>query len=349
MTLARIIEGTLAGDWRIPDATLAVHYSSMANNVAHVHAHWSWDGKYILWTSDVADLRDGAPPGGTGGGTDLFIVPMEIDGMSLDAATVTVAPGSLTVSAADGGLAITPSGPVSPPPISTQPEQGSSQAPQPKLEADVSAAAPKPMMVAAQADVVIGRSAIHLSAPAGTAVPPRSFLIEANGERPIKWSAVSDSAWLVVSPSSGTTPSSVTVSASSDGLSIGTYTGTISVTPEGASKGSKTVVVTLTVRSGLTLWTIEPDWYSPQPSGATIVFTAIASGTPAPHQYKWLVFDGLAWRVVQEWSASPIFTWTPSVPSSDYRVGVWVRSAENSAGIYDRVESAGSIPFLVLP
>jgi hypothetical protein len=75
-TLAQFIAATRAGNWRVAARLLGAHYSSMATNVAHVHAHWSFDGRSILWTSDTGDVRDGTPPGGAGRGTDLFIMPV---------------------------------------------------------------------------------------------------------------------------------------------------------------------------------------------------------------------------------------------------------------------------------
>ncbi len=74
--LSEFMPAVVNGSFRIPSRLLAVHYSSMENNSAHVHAHWSFDGQYVLWTTDTKDLRDGTPPGGTGGGLDLFVVPL---------------------------------------------------------------------------------------------------------------------------------------------------------------------------------------------------------------------------------------------------------------------------------
>jgi hypothetical protein len=75
-TLEALIAAARSGNWRVPSALMAVHYSSMETHGAHIHAHWSYDGTYILWTSNTRDLRDGAPPGAMGRGTDLFVVPL---------------------------------------------------------------------------------------------------------------------------------------------------------------------------------------------------------------------------------------------------------------------------------
>jgi hypothetical protein len=106
-TLEALLAAARSGDWHVPSALGAVHYSTMNTNGAHIHAHWSFDGQYILWTSDVADLRDGTPPGGTGRGQDLFILPMGGGNKSLSLPpsppTLSVSPESLAFSAVQGG------------------------------------------------------------------------------------------------------------------------------------------------------------------------------------------------------------------------------------------------------
>jgi hypothetical protein len=76
-TVAAVMAAVRAGNFRLADLLVAAHYGSMERNLAHAHPHWSFDGRAILWTSDTRDLRDGRPPGPTGRGTDLFLLPME--------------------------------------------------------------------------------------------------------------------------------------------------------------------------------------------------------------------------------------------------------------------------------
>lgn len=67
-----------------------LHYSSSASHRAHVHPHWSPDGRLIAWQSDVRATELGAPPGGTGSaadGIDLFVTPVA---SSADAAARTM-------------------------------------------------------------------------------------------------------------------------------------------------------------------------------------------------------------------------------------------------------------------
>ena len=65
--------------------------------------------------------------------------------------------------------------------------------------------------------------------------------------------AASGGGWLSVSPSSGATPASLSVSVNPAGLNPGTYNGTITITAPGASNSPQAVSVGLTVRSSPTI------------------------------------------------------------------------------------------------
>jgi hypothetical protein len=69
----------------------------------------------------------------------------------------------------------------------------------------------------------------------------------------------------------------------------------------------------------------------PQLPGTTVTFTAIAAGGTAPYQFKWWLWDGATWSVLEDWSAGNSFAWIPSTPSPNYAVGVRVRSATSTA------------------
>ena len=68
--------------------------------------------------------------------------------------------------------------------------------------------------------------------------------------------AASGGGWLSVSPASGTTPASLSVSVNPTGLSPGSYNGTITITAPGASNSPQTVSVSLTVTSSTSAPTI---------------------------------------------------------------------------------------------
>jgi uncharacterized protein (TIGR03437 family) len=84
---------------------------------------------------------------------------------------------------------------------------------------------------------------------------------------------VSGGNWLSVSPSTGTTPASLTVSVNSGGMAIGVYTGTITVTP--TSGAPETVTVTLNV--------INPQILSAAPNPVAFAYTF---GTTAPSAHS---------------------------------------------------------------
>ena len=79
-------------------------------------------------------------------------------------------------------------------------------------------------------------------APAG-----QSVTVFNQGTGPLTWSASASAPWIVLSPSSGNTPATLTVSVSTAGLANGNYTGTVTVT--GSSGPPQTINVGLTVAS----------------------------------------------------------------------------------------------------
>jgi hypothetical protein len=91
--------------------------------------------------------------------------------------------------------------------------------------------------------------------------------------------------------------------------------------------------------------TIAADRGAPQPPHTSITFTATASGGLEPYQYKWYVFDGVGWSIAAAWSTTATFTWTPAVPNTAFRIGVWARSAGSAA---DAAEAAASIGFPIV-
>ena len=78
--------------------------------------------------------------------------------------------------------------------------------------------------------------------------PPAQIVNVYNeGSGTLNWTATSNSSWLLVSPSSGATPSSLSVSINSAGLASGTYTGTVTVSAPGSNLPAQTISVSLTV------------------------------------------------------------------------------------------------------
>jgi large repetitive protein len=113
------------------------------------------------------------------------------------------------------------------------------------------------------------------TAPGGSPAT-QTFTISnsASGGAAIPWSAsvsiISGGGnWLSISPSSGATPATITVTASAGSLATGTYTGAIAINSSAASNG-QSVFVTMTV--GAPALTASP---------STLTFTGAAGGAPA--------------------------------------------------------------------
>ena len=80
----------------------------------------------------------------------------------------------------------------------------------------------------------------------------------------------------------------------------------------------------------LTAVSLTPDKASPQPVNTTIVWTATATGGTAPQFRFWVQAPGGPFVVLQDYSSSPTFTWTPTVVGT-HVVIVWARSTGSSA------------------
>ena len=90
--------------------------------------------------------------------------------------------------------------------------------------------------------------------------------------------------------------------------------------------------------------TLTANKVAPQLTGTTVTFTAAGAGGVAPYAYKFILTTNnwASYTVVQDWSASATFTWTPATPNTSYQVGVGARSAWDTA---DAWEAAAAMSF----
>jgi len=107
--------------------------------------------------------------------------------------------------------------------------------------------------------LVVNPSSLYFATSIDHNPPPQNISIEECGSREISWSITDDADWLYEDPTSGITPSSVTVSGDSSGLPVGTYYGNITITSDEASNSPVTVPVILDV------YDIQVQWVSPPP------------------------------------------------------------------------------------
>jgi subtilisin family serine protease len=91
-----------------------------------------------------------------------------------------------------------------------------------------------------------------------------------------------------------------------------------------------TVAQPFAIRPFVTALALTSDVAAPQATGATISFTATATGGEAPYQYQYAVWDGVAWTIARAWATSNAFAWTPGTANANYRVVVQARSGWNS-------------------
>ncbi len=154
---------------------------------------------------------------------------------------------------------------------------------------------------------------------------------------------------------------------SNDRGGSGTATGTTSWSVAGIALQSGTNVLTITAQDGagqsstdtlsvtwtppstaaLQLTALTASKTSPQATGATVTFSAAATGGSAPYQYKWKVYNGATWTVAQTWSTSATFNWTPTVAGSAYQIEVWARNAGNTADAAENVNSTRRLAFAI--
>lgn len=98
--------------------------------------------------------------------------------------------------------------------------------------------------------LVISSITLNFNANRGQSSPPdQTFAITNTGTDTLNWTASESIPWLNLSATSGTTPSTVTVSIDSSGLAEGNYTGEIQIT---AGNQTETITVSLTVEPNTT-------------------------------------------------------------------------------------------------
>ena len=118
---------------------------------------------------------------------------------------------------------------------------------------------PVTVTVTGSSGVTVSPASLIFSYQTGAAAPPvQNLAVRSNGAAPFTVSIVgSGSAWLMASPSSGTTPATVSVSINPAGLVAGAYSGSIVIAFPSLAGAAQTVPVTLTV-SGLAPVTATP-------------------------------------------------------------------------------------------
>jgi uncharacterized membrane protein len=111
-----------------------------------------------------------------------------------------------------------------------------------------------------------------------------------------------------------------------------------------AEAGEQTAMLAFPIFSLVDSVTLAANLSSPQTAGASIIFTAAATGGTAPYEFKWFVDDGASLAMVQDWGPAAAFTWSPTAANADYAIVVWVRGAGATT---DVAEQSASLPFVI--
>ena len=156
------------------------------------------------------------------------------------------APGSIVVTANVSGLAAnTYTGS-----ITITPTSGSNTSPQ---------TVPVTLVVSTTSLLVVSPSSATFNATAGSNVSllPQNVAITSTDGSPIPYTVSSTTNglnWLLLNQTAGTTPANIQLSANPSGLSVGTYTGTVTIRANGnVANSPQTLAVTLNVTSNNTL------------------------------------------------------------------------------------------------
>ena len=176
---------------------------------------------------------------------------------------------------------------------------------------------------------------------AGTSVTFTASAVGGTAPYQYKWLVSNGSTWTVGQSWSASSTFVWTPSSANVNYSVGVWVRSATSTadaPDNANAGSS-MPFSITAPPGkVSVISLTANKAAPQAAGTKIIFTASASGASS-YEFKWWLFNG-TWTIVQDWSSTNKFMWTPAVENQQYQVLVRARDAANSA------ESDGAtIPF----
>jgi uncharacterized protein (TIGR03437 family) len=181
----------------------------------------------------------------TTGGTWLSVSPTS--GTTPATLSVQVSPTGLAPGVYNGAISVTPTG-------------------------GFAASVPVTFTVTGTTTLSASPNAVNFTYSQGGSAPEsQTIQVSSAGSGSVAFTATGNATWLTVLPTSGTTPVILTLTASVRGLGIGTYAGTISLTPTGGSPLS--IPVNLVISAPVTL--------SPSPSTLNFNYSQGGSGPPA--------------------------------------------------------------------
>lgn len=141
--------------------------------------------------------------------------------------------------------------------------------------------------VAATPVLSVSPLSVSLTATVGGSDPlPFTLAVNNTGTGTLNFTASSDSSWLQVSPAQGTAPATLQASATGAGLGLGSYTGHITLTANGAQGSPAVITVNLTVAKVADWLMVDHD---PNRSGNAVDETTITTSNVGSLQLSWSV------------------------------------------------------------
>ncbi len=130
-------------------------------------------------------------------------------------------------------------------------------------------------VAAAAPTLAISPITMTFTAPVGATTPPQTVMVTTTNSVVATYNVTASSSgnWLSASPTSGTTPGTVTVSVNPGSLAIGQYTGSVTIIAVGGTNNPQTVQVTLNITSPSSIGTVP---------GSLSFFVPGDGSTPAP-------------------------------------------------------------------
>jgi uncharacterized protein (TIGR03437 family) len=215
------------------------------------------------------------------------------------------------------------------------------------ITATTSGVADSPVTIPVTLQVTSGTLSLSTSTigftyfPGGTVPAPQTVQVTSSGSA-LNFSVVANSGnasanWLTVTPTNGTTPGTLTISANGTGLTQGTYQGSVVVTAPNASDSPATIQVTLAVDAGNLSASPAPSagLTFTQGSGATApaAQTITVSSTPVSLTFaaSAVTATGGSWLSVSPSSGSTTGTVQVSVNAGSLAVGTYTGSVTITA------------------
>jgi len=139
-----------------------------------------------------------------------------------------------------------------------------------------------------QPSFALSQTALLFGASAGTGLDPAPVNVSVTGTAGASaFTAMSDAAWLTVSPGSGTAPQTIHVSAALGSLASNTYTGHVTIAGNGAQATPATLTVTFVVALAPSNAPVWSQWgANPQHTGMVGI-----AGQSVAHQLADIVYD----------------------------------------------------------